>query len=138
MVELKNGGAGDNGLPRCRQVIDFPAMTTPDIDDKVLQQMVDIIVREVDPETIILFGSRARGDARPDSDVDLMIVEKEPFSAGKSRRKQSGRLYLALMDLPGPKDILLYSRDEFDFWKKSLNHVVGHASREGRVLYGHG
>lgn len=40
-------------------------MTTPNIDDKVLQQMVDIIVREVDPETIILFGSRARGDARP-------------------------------------------------------------------------
>jgi predicted nucleotidyltransferase len=118
-------------------VIDFPTMTTPPIDDKVLQQMVDIIVREVDPETIILFGSRARGDARPDSDVDLMIVEKEPFSAGRSRRKESGRLYLALMDLPGPKDLLLYSRDEFDSWKHSINHVVGRASREGRVLYGH-
>ncbi len=111
-------------------------MTTTNVDDKLLQEMVDIIVREVDPDTIILFGSRARRDARPDSDIDLMIVEKEPFSAGKSRRKESGRLYLALMDLPGPKDILLYSRDEFDFWKESLNHVVGRASREGRVLYG--
>ena len=119
------------------RVIDFLIMTTHKIDDKALQEMVDIIVREADPETIILFGSHARGDARPDSDVDLLIVEKEPFTAGKSRRKESGRLYLALMDLPGPKDLLLYSRDEFDYWKESAGHVVGRAAREGRVLYGH-
>jgi predicted nucleotidyltransferase len=111
-------------------------MKTPVIDDKVLQRMVDIIVREFDPETIILFGSRARDDARRDSDVDLLIVEKAPFGLQKSRREESGRLYLALMDLPGPKDILLYSRDEFDHWKTSPHHVVGRASREGRVLYG--
>ncbi|MDP1652508.1 MAG: nucleotidyltransferase domain-containing protein [Rhodocyclaceae bacterium] len=110
-------------------------MTTPNIDDKLLQQMVDIIVREVDPETIILFGSRARGDARPDSDIDLLIVEKEPFGVGKSRRKESGRLYIALMDIPMSKDLLLYSRDEFDHWKTSPNHVVGRATREGRVLH---
>lgn len=113
----------------------FRVPETPVIDDKVLQQMVDIIVREVDPATIILFGSRTRGDARPDPDVDLLIVEKEPFGAHRSRRKESGRLYLALMDLPGPKDTLLYSRDEFDHWKTSPDHVVGQASREGRVLH---
>lgn len=117
-------------------MIDFPTMTTPDIDDKVLQQMVDIIVREVDPETIILFGSRARGDARPDSDIDLLIVEKEPFTGGRSKFKEAGMLYIALMRVPVSKDLLLYSRDEFDHWKNSLNHVVGRASREGRVLYG--
>ncbi|WP_295445609.1 nucleotidyltransferase domain-containing protein [uncultured Thiodictyon sp.] len=35
----------------------------------LLQQIVETIVRAVDPETIILFGSRARGEARPDSDA---------------------------------------------------------------------
>ncbi len=109
-------------------------MNTATLDDAVFQRMVDIIVREVDAETIILFGSHARGDARPDSDVDLLIVEKEPFGALKSRRKESGRLYLALMDIPLAKDILLYSREEFDRWKSSPHHVVGRALREGRVL----
>ncbi len=49
-------------------------------DDSLIREMVDTIVREANPDTVILFGSRARGDARPDSDVDLLIVEPEPFS----------------------------------------------------------
>lgn len=101
----------------------------------LLCQVVRTIVSEVAPETIILFGSRARGDARPDSDVDLLIVETEPFSPQRSRRKEAARLYMALRSLGVSKDILLYSREEFDHWKNSLNHVVGRAYREGRVLY---
>ena len=42
--------------------------------EQQLQAIVDIIIRVADPEQIILFGSRARGDARPDSDVDLLII----------------------------------------------------------------
>ena len=67
-------------------------------DETLLQKMVETIVREVSPETIILFGSRARGDARSDSDIDLLVVEKEPFSPQRSRRKEAARLYMALMD----------------------------------------
>ncbi len=105
-------------------------------DEVLLHQMVETIVREVSPETIILFGSRARGDAHPDSDVDLLVVESEPFSPQRSRRKEAARLYMALRGLAISKDILLYSREEFDRWKNSLNHVVGRAHREGRVLHG--
>ncbi len=104
-------------------------------ENQLLQEMVEVIVREVDPETIILFGSRARGDARPDSDVDLLVVESEPFSARRSRFQEVNRLYMALRKMPVDKDLLLYSRDEFEFWKTSLNHVVGRAVREGRVLH---
>ena len=68
-------------------------------EEALLHQMVDTIVREVSPEAIILFGSRARGDARPDSDVDLLIVETEPFSPQRSRRKEAARLYIALKGL---------------------------------------
>jgi predicted nucleotidyltransferase len=105
-------------------------------EEVLLHQMVETIVREVSPEAIILFGSRARGDARPDSDVDLLIVETAPFSPQRSRRKEAARLYMALKGLAISKDILLYSRDEFEHWKNSLNHVVGKAHREGRVLHG--
>lgn len=105
-------------------------------EEPLLQQMVETIVREVSPETIIFFGSRARGDARPDSDVDLLVVETEPFSPQRSRRKEAARLYMALRGLAISKDILLYSRDEFERWKNSLNHVVGRAHRKGRLLHG--
>ena len=103
---------------------------------EVLRQMVDIIVREADPEAIILFGSRARGEAGPDSDVDLLIIEREPFGPGRSRIQEAARLYHALRHMPASKDLLVYSREEFHRWKEALNHVVANAAREGRLLYG--
>ncbi len=102
----------------------------------LLQQMVETIVREVDPETIILFGSRARGEARPDSDVDLLIIEREPFRPGRSRMQESVRLYRALAEMPLSMDLLLYSRIEAEHWRGARNHVIARAFREGRVLYG--
>ncbi len=109
---------------------------TENVDEEnLLRQMVQTIANEVAPETIILFGSRARGNARADSGVDLLVVESEPFSPQRSRRKEAARLYMALRGLAVSKDILLYSRDEFERWKNSLNHVVGRAHREGRVLH---
>ena len=104
-------------------------------ENNLLQEMVDVIVRVVDPEAIILFGSRARGDAGPDSDVDLLVVESEPFSPQRSRRLEATRLYTALRNMPVSKDLLLYSREEFEKWKTSLNHVVGRAYRDGRLLH---
>lgn len=105
-------------------------------EDVLLRQMVSTIISEVSPEMIILFGSRARGDARPDSDVDLFVVETEPFSHRRSHRKEAACLYMALRNLGVSKDIPLYSREEFEHWKNSLNHVVGRAHREVRVLHG--
>ena len=109
-------------------------MQTP--NQETIDKLVEVIVREAAPDTVILFGSHARGDARPDSDVDLMVIEAEPFSAQRSRRAEYSRISMALRDFPFAKDILLYSRDEFEYWKDSPNHVVGRARREGKVLHG--
>lgn len=105
-------------------------------EPELLRRLVDIIVREADPEAIILFGSRARGDARADSDIDLLVIEREPFSSTRSRIKEAARLYRALGDLPASKDLLLYSRDEVTSRQSTSNHVVARACREGRLLYG--
>ena len=77
------------------------------ITDELLRDMVKVIVNEVDPERIILFGSHARGDASADSDVDFDV----------------------------PKDILLYSSDEAEYWRDSVNHVLARVLREGKILY---
>lgn len=105
------------------------------LNQEAIDQMVQAIVQEVDPEAVILFGSHARGDARPDSDVDLMVIERTPFSPQRSRRAQYSRLSTVLREFPFAKDILLYSQDEFNYWKDSPNHVVGRAQREGRLLH---
>ena len=68
----------------------------PDLGDALLDRMIRTLVAEADPEQVILFGSRARGDARPDSDVDLLVVESEPFGAGRCRHAETVRLCQAL------------------------------------------
>ena len=105
------------------------------LSDALLDQMVQKIVKEVDPEQVILFGSRGRGDAHAQSDVDLVVVESEPFGKERSRRLETARLYRSLAGFGVAKDILLYSRDEVEYWRDSLNHVLARALREGRVLY---
>ena len=105
------------------------------VTDALLDQMIQAIVAEVNPEQVILFGSRARGDAREDSDVDLLVVEAEPFGPERSRRQELVRLYHALVEFPVSTDILVYSHDDVAYWRDSLNHVLARALREGKVLY---
>ena len=105
------------------------------VTDNLIGQMVQAIVDEVDPEQVILFGSRGRGDKRQDSDVDLVVVEAEPFGPKRSRHKEMVKLYHAVAGFPVAADVLVYSHDDVDYWRDSLNHVLARALREGRVLY---
>ena len=104
------------------------------VTDALLDRMVQAIVDEVDPEQVILFGSRARGDEHESSDIDLIVVEAEPFGPERSRHKELVRLYHALAGFHVPADVLVYSHDDVAYWRDSLNHVP-RALREGRVLY---
>ena len=105
------------------------------ITDNLIGQMVQAIVDEVDPEQVILFGSRGRGDERQDSDVDLVVVEAEPFGPKRSRHREMVRLYHAVAGFPVAADVLVYSREDVAYWRDSLNHVLARALREGKVLY---
>ena len=109
-----------------------------EVTDKVLIDMVQAIVTEVDPERIYLFGSRARGDARADSDIDLLVVESEPFSPDHSRWEEIKRIRKALSGFRIPKDILVYTTDEVTKWQCSINHIIARCLREGKLLYERG
>ncbi len=103
--------------------------------EEVLPLLVEAIVQEVHPEKVILFGSHARGTAGPRSDVDLLVIESEPFGPGRSKLDELGRLYRCVAKVRFPADVLLYSREEADKWRDTLNHVIARAFREGKVLY---
>ena len=105
------------------------------VNKEFLQRMAQAIVDEVDPEQVILFGSHARGDAREDSDVDLIVIEAEPFGEGRCQLSEMTRIREAIKDFKVPKDILVFSLEDVEYWRDSLNNVLARALREGKVLY---
>lgn len=105
------------------------------ISEELIDRMARRIVREVDPQRVLLFGSWARGEANEQSDVDFLVVEREPFGRNRSRRREAARIWRCLSEFRIPTDILVYSLDELDRWKDSNYHVVARALREGKVLY---
>jgi predicted nucleotidyltransferase len=78
------------------------------VNPELLKLITERIVRGFAPERVILFGSHARGDAGPHSDVDLLVVYGK-FLMRAARRSPSGRV---LVDLPLSKDIVVTKPEE--------------------------
>ena len=74
------------------------------------------------------------GDARPDSDLDLLIIEDSDLP----RYQRSSRYYHALAGVFPTKDIVVYTPAEVKEWSDVPNAFVTAALREGRVLHGNG
>lgn len=108
---------------------------TATLTAELLQDMTNTIVGEVDPDTVILFGSQARGEANQNSDVDFLVVTSQAFGPQNSRRAIMARLGRRLSRFLVPTDILLYTAEEVNAWQGSQNHVITRALKEGRVLY---
>lgn len=103
--------------------------------EELLSEVVTRIIHEANLERIILFGSRARGDAGMDSDVDLLVVASEATIRQHGRMRLLARFWSTMGRLPASFDFLLFTPEEVAHWRDSLNHVIGRALREGRVLY---
>ncbi|MCX2728003.1 nucleotidyltransferase domain-containing protein [Thermomicrobium sp. 4228-Ro] len=97
-----------------------------------LAAAVERLVRELDPERILLFGSHARGTAGRRSDLDLIVVwdtQLEPL-------ERIGRVLALLADAPRSVDVLVYTPAEFAE-RADLPFLRG-VLREARVLYERG
>jgi uncharacterized protein len=100
--------------------------------DPVLEEMVRRVVRRLRPERVYLFGSRARGEAGPDSDYDLMVVVPDSPLPGYKRDQIAFR---ALMGLGVSKDVIVLTRDEFERKSTVFCSLPATVLREGELLY---
>lgn len=106
------------------------------IGEEQLLAMAAAIRAEIPDAEVRLFGSRARGEARPDSDVDLLITAPDAWLARQDRWALLGRLWNRLSHHSVPVDLLLYSRSQVEERSGWRGHVIARACREGRLLDG--
>lgn len=96
----------------------------------MLEEIVRRITATVRPDRIVLFGSRARGDARPGSDYDLLVIRQ----SAEPRYRRAVPLYAALADLPVEVDLMVYTPEEVREWSGVRQAFVTTALRQGRLL----
>lgn len=100
--------------------------------DELIRAVAERLGQAAPDATIILFGSHARGDARPDSDLDILVIEHGVVA----QRAEAARLRDVLGDLDASIDIIVTSRATFEEWAEESGTVIHEAAREGRVLHG--
>ncbi|MBF0462305.1 MAG: nucleotidyltransferase domain-containing protein [Magnetococcales bacterium] len=104
-------------------------MKTPDPD--LLAEMVKRIVAVAHPLRIILFGSAARGEMGPDSDVDLLVVVPD----GCHRRQMSQTVFRALRGMGISKDVIVVTKQDVLDYGCNPSLVIAPALAEGKELY---
>lgn len=100
-----------------------------------LAELLDEIVRRIrevsDPERVILFGSYARGDTRPYSDIDLLVIKDKVDSS----HTETARIYRSLAHLAVPVDVVVVDTAYVQRYGDLVGTVIRPALREGKVLY---
>ncbi len=95
-----------------------------------LDDIVRRIVEVAQPEKIILFGSAARGEMGPHSDLDLLIIK-----SGADSLDLMGRIYSRLYGVNAAVDLVVATPEDIERYKDSHALVYKPAIREGLVLY---
>lgn len=99
---------------------------SPDTLDQIIQRVVAV----AQPEKIILFGSAARGEMGPDSDVDLLVVKSQAH-----RLELTGRIYRNLHGVGEAVDVVVVTPEDIERYGKSPALVIAPALKEGKVVY---
>ena len=104
----------------------------PGIGDRdALAEIVRRIVRVAAPERIVLFGSAARGEAGPGSDLDLLVIKSGDYHCGRLTEE----IYRSLIGVGRAVDVVVVTPKDVDRYRDSPALVIASALREGRVIY---
>ncbi len=96
-----------------------------------LPEITRRILSVSDPEKIILFGSYARGDNDPDSDLDLMVIIKNVATP----RAESNRLRRSLRGMLVPVDLIVATPEQIDYYGDIVGYIYHTALAEGKIVY---
>ena len=105
-------------------------MSEHGLDPAVLDEIVRRIVAVARPEKIILFGSAARGELGPHSDLDLLVIQDCP-----NRLDAMAQIYHELYGVRAAVDVIVVTPDDVEHYKDSHALIIKPALREGRVIY---
>jgi predicted nucleotidyltransferase len=99
------------------------------------QSMLDEVVRRVvevaAPEQIILFGSAARGQIGPNSDLDLLVIKSGVVHRGRLAED----IYMHLLGVGVAVDVVVVTPEDVERYRDSHALVIKPALREGKVVY---
>lgn len=101
------------------------------LDDETLQRLVRRIAETARPKRILVFGSAARGEMGPNSDVDLLVVMPD----GIHRRRTAQAIYQSLLGCGLAKDIVVVTESDVRDYGDNPSLVLYPALREGREVY---
>jgi predicted nucleotidyltransferase len=101
------------------------------LDPAVLEEVIRRVVEVAQPDRIILFGSAARGEMGPDSDIDLLVVKSDVTDRGKLAED----IHLTFFGLAVSVDVLVVTPEDIARYSDKVGTIIGPALREGREVY---
>jgi predicted nucleotidyltransferase len=109
--------------------MDTSTSTLP--NKKLLDEVTRRIVASVRPQRVLLFGSAARGRMNKNSDLDMLVVMREPVH----RRETAQKIYRNLHGTGVAVDIVVATEKDLEIYGRRAGTVLKSALQEGRVLY---
>jgi len=104
---------------------------TQDQTLETVDRIVSRIVQVAHPKRVVWFGSGARGEMRPDSDLDFLVIVPGPTHRGRLTEQ----IYLNLFGVGHPADVVVVTQEDVDRYQDNPFLVIEPALREGRVVY---
>lgn len=101
------------------------------LSQETLEEIIRRIVEVAQPEKIILFGSAAKGELGPNSDIDLLVIKGGEFD----QSHLVGDIYLKLHGVGQAVDVILVTPEQVERYRNTHCLVIAPALREGKEVY---